>query len=208
MGGCSRDAAFRDAVPKRTLRLRLAPGLRLGLACGYVLTVVSLPRDTWLAHAVAAGVLVVVGILSRVPLSGWFRRILWLEPFVVSVAALALFQPDGLTLFGVMLAKSTLCLACMLLLSSSTPFHQLAEVLRQWRVPGLLVTTLVLAHRYLFVLAEESHRMRRARASRTLVATRAQWWTLLAGIVAQLFLRASERAERIYAAMCARGWRP
>jgi cobalt/nickel transport system permease protein len=134
--------------------------------------------------------------------------VLWLEPFAISVAALALFQPGGLHLFAAMLTKSTLCIACMLLLAIVAPFHQLVDTLRRWRVPGLLVTTLALAHRYLFVLAEESHRMRRARASRTFTRGRARWWTLLAGIIAQLFLRATERAERIYAAMCARGWKP
>jgi energy-coupling factor transporter transmembrane protein EcfT len=29
----------------------------------------------------------------------------------------------------------------------------------------------------------------------------------MATVISQLFIRSSERAERIYAAMCARGWR-
>ncbi|MGA2586237.1 MAG: CbiQ family ECF transporter T component [Candidatus Aminicenantales bacterium] len=32
-------------------------------------------------------------------------------------------------------------------------------------------------------------------------------WVLLSRIVGQLFLRSTERAERIYAAMSARGWK-
>jgi cobalt/nickel transport system permease protein len=62
-------------------------------------------------------------------------------------------------------------------------------------------------HRYLFVLVDEGERMRRARASRTFVRRRGHQWQTLATIVGQLFVRASERAERIYAAMCARGWK-
>jgi cobalt/nickel transport system permease protein len=62
-------------------------------------------------------------------------------------------------------------------------------------------------HRYLFVLLDESERMRRARASRTFQRQRRVRWNLLGSVVGQLFVRASERAERIYAAMCARGWK-
>jgi cobalt/nickel transport system permease protein len=49
--------------------------------------------------------------------------------------------------------------------------------------------------------------MRRARASRTFERQRRMRWHLLGTVVGQLFVRASERAERIYAAMCARGWK-
>jgi energy-coupling factor transporter transmembrane protein EcfT len=49
--------------------------------------------------------------------------------------------------------------------------------------------------------------MRRARASRTFTLRRRFQWHTLATVVGQLFVRASERAERIYDAMCARGWK-
>ena len=71
----------------------------------------------------------------------------------------------------------------------------------------MFVTTLTLMHRYLFVLADEAERMRRARASRTFTRGRRFQWHTLATVVGQLFIRASERAERIYDAMCARGWK-
>jgi len=69
------------------------------------------------------------------------------------------------------------------------------------------VTTLALLERYRFVLIEEGLRMRRARASRTVGPGKKVFaWQTLASVVAVLFVRATERAERIYAAMCARGW--
>ena len=49
--------------------------------------------------------------------------------------------------------------------------------------------------------------MRRARLSRTFSSGRRRHWQSLATVVGQLFVRASERAERIYDAMCARGWK-
>jgi energy-coupling factor transporter transmembrane protein EcfT len=43
--------------------------------------------------------------------------------------------------------------------------------------------------------------------SRTFTRRRRVRWQTLATVVGQLFVRASERAERIYDAMCARGWK-
>jgi len=91
--------------------------------------------------------------------------------------------------------------------ATTTPFPELLRVLRAIHTPALLVTTLALMYRYLFVLADEAQRMRRARQSRTLRPGRGRIWRLLATVVGQLFVRATGRAERIYAAMCARGWR-
>jgi cobalt/nickel transport system permease protein len=93
------------------------------------------------------------------------------------------------------------------LVSNTTPFSEILRVLRWVRVPSLLITTIALMHRYLFVLADESERMRRARLSRTIRRDRRLRWQALSTVVGQLFIRASERAERIYDAMCARGWR-
>ena len=42
--------------------------------------------------------------------------------------------------------------------------------------------------------------------SRTFSSQQTWSWRTLAKVVSQLFIRSSERAERIYAAMCARGW--
>ena len=103
--------------------------------------------------------------------------------------------------------RSTVCLAALVLLAATTPFSEIIRVLRSCRVPALLLTTLTLMDRYLFVLVEETARMGRARASRTFVQrSRFATWGLLANTLGQLFVRSVERAGRIYAAMCARGW--
>jgi len=54
---------------------------------------------------------------------------------------------------------------------------------------------------------DEAQRMKRARMSRTFTARRSRSWHAMSTVLSGLFLRASERAERIYAAMSARGWR-
>ena len=185
---------------------RLPAALKLVVALGLVVTVVLLPPPhLLLLGAVAIGVLV-VAVLSRIPWPFLVRRLVLLEPLVLGVAFLALFQSGGWHLFLFLIAKCTLCLLVMVLLANTTPFADLLQVLRAVRLPALLVTTLSLMHRYLFVLVDEAQRMKRARLSRTITPRRARDWRTLATVVSQLFIRASERAERIYGAMCARGW--
>ena len=185
---------------------RLPPGIKLLLALVLVLLTALLPRAAWSFFAAVAALLLALALLSQVPPRFLLRRLLIAEPFALGVAALALFQPNGGHIFLVMLTKSTLCLATMILLTATMPFTDLLATLHRARVPVVFVTTLALLYRYLFVLAGETGRMRRARMSRSFAAHRSRQWRALATVAGQLFVRATSRAERIFAAMSARGW--
>jgi cobalt/nickel transport system permease protein len=186
---------------------RLPAGLKLAAALGTVLVTAMLPVGAWSAFGVVAGLLVVIAALSHIPPRFVLWRLVVLEPLALGVAGLAILQPNGGRIFATMLAKTTLCLFTMILLSNTTPFSALLGVMRRARVPALLVSTLALMYRYLFVLTDEAQRMRRARVSRTFRPGRWWTWTTLATVIGQLFVRSTERAERIYAAMAARGWK-
>ena len=190
-----------DALPRR-----LPPVGRLAATLAFVMIVALLPRAAWSAYAAAAALLLLAVLVSRATPWPLAKRLLCLEPFVVGVSVLSLFQPAGFAVFLALLTKSTLCLAGMVLLTVTTPFSEILDALKALRVPALLVTTLALMYRYLFVLTDESRRMQRARKSRTFSGSRPGLWASLATVAGQLFIRSSERAERIYAAMCARGW--
>jgi cobalt/nickel transport system permease protein len=185
---------------------RLPAAAKLAVTLALVLAVVLLPRSPVAPLLALAAVLLLLAALSRLPARFLLKRLLLLEPLVIGVAGLMLFQPGGGRVFAVVLLKTNLCLLATVLLSNTTPFTVILRVLQRLRVPWLFVTTLTLMHRYLYVLADESERMRRARASRTFTRGRRFEWSTLATVVGQLFIRASERAERIYDAMCARGW--
>jgi len=186
---------------------RLPAALKLAAALVLVVMVVLLPPDRLSFLGAIAVFLFAVAGLSRIPWRFLVLRLILLEPFVLGVAILALFQPGGWRLFLFLVAKCTLCLLTMVLLSNTTPFSDLLRVLKAARVPALLVTILSLMYRYLFVLVDETQRMRRARMSRTFTPRRTRAWHALATVLGQLFIRTTERAERIYGAMCARGWK-
>jgi cobalt/nickel transport system permease protein len=186
---------------------RLPAEIKLAAAVAFVLAIALAPSPAWAVYGAGAAMLLLVVVATRIPLLHLGRRLLLVEPLIVGIAALSLLQPAGAQVFAAMLARGTLCLCCMLLLSSTTRFSDTLRVARAVRVPGLLVTTLALMHRYLFLLVDETGRMRRARRSRTYTSGILPIWQGLASTIAHLFVRSSERAERIYAAMCARGWR-
>ena len=186
---------------------RWPAGAKVGGAVAAVLGIVLLPRAAWTAYLACGVALAALAALSRVPPRVLARRVLLLEPFVIGVAALSLLQRGGGVVFLSMLAKSTLCLSTMVLLSATTRFSDLLGVAWRLRLPSLLVTSLALMSRYLTLLLEEAGRMSRARRGRTFLPGRAHAWRGAATVAAQLFVRSSERAERVYAAMCARGWR-
>jgi cobalt/nickel transport system permease protein len=188
--------------------LRRAPaGLKLAVALALALTVVLLPRAQPAGLLAVAVILTGLSAVSGIPVLFLLKRLLLLEPLVLGVAGLMWLQPGGGRLFALVMLKANLCLLTTILLSNTTPVTELVRVLRRLRVPWLFVTTLTLMHRYLFVLADEAERMRRARASRTFTRGRRFQWQAPASVVGQLFVRAAERAERIYNAMCARGWK-
>lgn len=186
---------------------RLPAVLKLGVALGIILVTVLMPATQTGWFVAVAVLLVLVAGLSRIRPLFLIKRLLLLSPFVLGVALVNALQPASPASWGSVTVRGVLCLFTVTLVSNTTPFSKILRVLRMVRVPGLLITTIALMHRYLFVLAGEEERMRRARACRTFNAQRPFQWHTLATVVGQLFVRASARAERIYDAMCARGWK-
>ena len=186
---------------------RLPAEAKLGAALTIILGTVLVP---WGWHAwfmTMVVLLALAALLSRIAMWFLIRRLLLLSPFVLGVVLVNALQDSVHGNWLALAARSGICLFTVVLLANTTSFGKVLGVLRSARVPALLVTTLALMHRYLFVLLDESERMRRARASRTFQSQRRMRWHVLGTLVGQLFVRASERAERIYAAMCARGWK-
>ena len=186
---------------------RAPPRLKLAAAMLIVIVTTLLPRRPDALYLAPAVVLLCVWIGCRMPLVHTLRRLMAAEFFILGIVLLSLFTPSAGPIVLAAVIKSNLCVFTMLLLTWTTPFHEILLVLRRLRLPTVMLTTLTLMCRYLPVLAEESRRMQRARASRTFSRSRRLAWRSLTTIIGQLFIRGAERAERIYLAMCSRGWK-
>ena len=185
---------------------RLPASFKVAAALLIVITLVIAPPSP-ITFCVAGFFLIMVAAASNVPGIFIVKRLIFLEPFVLGVAVLTLFQPHGGIKFLIVTTRSTLCIATLVLLSNTTAFSDILDVLKRAKVPGLMITTIALMYRYLFVLKDESARMRSARACRTFTRSHRHRWHTLATVLGQLFVRSVARAERIYSAMCARGWK-
>jgi cobalt/nickel transport system permease protein len=150
-------------------------------------------------------------MLAALPLV-FTRGAPYIATFEVGPVTLAVSE-EGLRQFTTIALKSWISVQAALLLTFTTPFHDLVDGLRELRLPRILVAIISFMYRYLAVLSGEAGRMNRARQSRS--ADRGThraggsilWRARVTGsMVGSLFLRSYERSERIYAAMQARGF--
>jgi cobalt/nickel transport system permease protein len=197
-----------DTESRHGTFLHRAPALlKLAAALVVLLAVALLPRHPDVRYLAPTALLLCLWPVARMPVIPTLRRLLLVEFFILGIALLSLLTPSTRPVFLAALIKSNLCVFTMLLLTWTTPFHEILLELRRLRLPAILLTTLALMCRYLPVLAEELRRMQRARASRTFSPDRRLAWHNLTTIIGRLFTRSADRAERIYLAMCARGWK-
>lgn len=191
------------AVPHAGAR---SPAARkLALTLGVILLVNALPARHAPWGLVLLPALIGAARVAGLRLRAWLKRSLIALPFVLSVSLLGLFQPHGGVLFLAVLVKSTVSLLAVQLLLQTTPASALLRTLRRVHVPEILCSTILLLQRYWFLLADEAARMRRARAGRTLRAGRLELWRAQGNALGLLFVRTVSRAERVQAAMRARG---
>jgi len=184
---------------------RAPAGLKLAASAVLILGLAALPagRAGW--GLCVLPVLLLITVLARLELKAQLSRWAFGLPFLLGVASLAAFQPHGLRIGLGLLLKSAISLFTLQLLASTTPIHELLWVLRRLRVPEPLCDALALLARYSSLLSEEARRMRRARAGRTLRASRFLLWRALGTSLGLLFVRTVSRAERVQIAMRSRG---
>ncbi|MFK0116388.1 cobalt ECF transporter T component CbiQ [Streptomyces sp. NPDC090994] len=197
----------------------LPPHTKLAAAFGFVVVVVSTPREAMWAFGLYALLLASVACAARVPAGFLLKRLLIEVPFV-AFAVLMPFVAEGdrvgvlglsLSVNGLwgawnVLAKGTLGVATSVLLASTTELRALLLGLQRLRLPPLLVQIASFMIRYGDVVTDEMRRMRIARESRGFEASGVRHWGVLAKSAGALFIRSYERGERVHLAMVSRGY--
>lgn len=156
--------------------------------------------------------------LGRIPLWLVLKKVLVAAPFAlvigiwnpildrqpgVEIGALSL-SSGWLSFFSIVL-RFALTVGAALALVACTGMNRLAAGLGQLGVPRVFVVQLLFLYRYLFVVADEGGKMLRAVALRS-AGARPLGLRVYGSLVGHLFLRAMDRAERVYRAMAARGF--
>ncbi len=152
-------------------------------------------------------ILIAMAMVSHIPLSYLLSRSALVLPFSGLIIIVNFFSGNfSLAQMSFTLFKSLLSVFTLLLLTSTTPFHEILKQLSRWRAPRLLIITLAFMYRYFFLLLQETEALRRAILLRH---TSVKGWdriTVHANIIGMLLIRSFERAERVYDAMRMRGF--
>jgi cobalt/nickel transport system permease protein len=192
--------------------MRLDARAKLLFALAFVTAVILIPTAHWcLLGSLGLLVSFLIGLVGASPRTLLLRWLgfLALVGFLAGMIAPGLPASRQLGVFPVVLsilAKNSLAFLMMLVLAESTPWRELLVAMRRLKVPRVLVATLEMMERYVHVLRDELDRMITARRARSFRSRGMLSWELLTGMIAMLFLRSFERAERVHAAMTARGW--
>lgn len=160
---------------------------------------------------------IIIITFAEIPLVPIIRRILVVEPLIIGIGILnPFFEKQTFTFIGITLSigwitflsifiKSGLSIAVALLLVATTGMERLGAALRMLKIPRIFVLQLLLTYRYISVLMEEVQRMLMAYSLRSPLqkGIKRSAWGSFAG---QLVLRTFDRAQRVYQAMCIRGF--
>lgn len=165
-------------------------------------------------------VLFPVALIAEAALPARFllRKVLAVAPFALAVGV---FNPlldrtvvatvagidvsGGWVSFGSILLRVLLTTIAALTLIATTGMPGVCAALQRLGMPDVLTTQLLLLYRYIFVLAEETMRMARARALRSF-GRRGMGLRTYVSMLGNLLLRTYARADRVYRAMLARGF--
>lgn len=196
-----RDPSIPDSPPARwDPRWKLAALLVFAVAVAFLRSLPPL--------GVALGIAVCLLLIARVPIVIILARagllLLAVAPFVV---VLPIFVENGWPIaVAIALRCLTIGLVSLFLLRTETVADTLAAA-RSLGVPGTLVMIAQLAYRYALTLFSEARRLRVAMLARGFrVRTTGHAYRSLGHAAGALLVSGGERAERVAAAMRARGF--
>jgi cobalt/nickel transport system permease protein len=194
----------------------------------FIFAALFTPAARWDLFAAMGALLALVTLAAGLSPRLIIGRSMLALPFVLA-ATPVLFNREGQTLFEVplfgwratdggveallsIMLRSWLSVLAATILTATTEPDRILRALRWLGVPRLLVATISFMWRYIFVIAEETQRMLRAREARSArpggqTGGSIAWRARVAGnMVGTLFLRSLSRGERVYVAMLARGY--
>lgn len=197
---------------------RLSASVKLPVTILYIITVMSFGKYDLSRLMPMVLLPVILYQLSGIPLRTCFYKLRIVLPLVMAVG---LFNPffdrqiilrigriavsGGVISMFTLMLKGILCLMMSFLLIASTPFDSICASLRQFHIPKMLVTLLLLTYRYIGVITSEAAVMTDAyhlRAPGQKGIHISAWGSFLG----QLLLRSMDRAQELYSGMLLRGY--
>lgn len=197
---------------------RLDPRAKLITTLMFIIAVVSFDKYALAAITPFFIYPIVLISLGELPAVYLLKKVLIVSPFAILVG---IFNPlmdkeilihigsigisGGWVSFLSILLRFILTVTAAFILLSLTGFNAVCEALIKFGAPRVFVIQLLFFYRYIFVLTYEAERMVRARSLRAF-NSRLMGFRTFISLIGHLLLRTLDRAERIYRAMCCRGF--
>ncbi|MEN8222610.1 MAG: energy-coupling factor transporter transmembrane component T [Acidobacteriota bacterium] len=151
--------------------------------------------------------LITILIMSGVPVWNIIKRTLVILPLVLPVIVLnSIFMESGLKHSLILSVRSFLSIFSLILLVSVTRFSDIMKTLSSWHFPRIMIMILSFMYRYFFLLTGEMEKMVRAVKLRSGGIRGVGLIRIYGQVLAILFIKSYERAERVYHAMLMRGY--
>jgi len=213
------DIGYMDSLASQHTPIhRLDPRAKLITTLVFITTVVSFGKYEISALIPFFVYPVFLCTAGNVPPRFLLKKLILVSPFAVMIG---IFNPlidreilirlgdtgisGGWISFASILVRFVLTVGAALVLIAVTGFYAVCTALEKLGTPRVFVVQLMFLYRYLFVLVDEASRMVRARSLRALGDGGAGIKTY-GSLVGHLLLKTMDRAQRIYLAMCCRGF--
>jgi cobalt/nickel transport system permease protein len=196
---------------------RLDPRVKTLATVVYLVVLASFGRQDVAGLLPLALFPVVLAVLGIVPVGLLVRKVALSLPFIVLLGAFLpvlertpvldlgpLQLSAGWIAFASLLLRAVLAVASATVLVAVTGMADLGSALDRLGLPRAFVQQLLLLYRYIFLLGEETRRRLLARTLRA--HGRGLGWAEFPAFAGHLLLRSWERAERVHAALLARGF--
>jgi cobalt/nickel transport system permease protein len=197
---------------------RIDPRVKLITTAVFIAAVVSFNKYAVYSLIPFFSFPIILILLGGLPAGYILKKVLLISPFAVLVG---IFNPildrsimchigsigisGGWVSFISILLRFVLTVTSTLALIALTGFNSVCLALERFKVPKPFIVQLLFLYRYMFVLTEELERMVRARAVRSFSRS-SMPFKVFASLIGHLLLRTLDRAERVYRAMCCRGF--
>ena len=213
------DIGYMDTLSSQQTPIhQLDPRAKLITSLVFITTVISFGKYEISALLPYFLYPVFLAAMGNVPPVYLLKKLLIVSPFAVMIG---IFNPlidrdilvniegigisGGWVSFVSILTRFTLTVGVALTLIAVTGFNAVCLALDKLGTPKVFVVQLVFLYRYVFVLVDEAARMVRARSLRTFEGG-GSGLKAYGPLVGHLLLRTMDRAQRVYMAMCCRGF--
>lgn len=213
------DIGYMDTLSSQQTPIhQLDPRAKLITSLVFITTVISFGKYEISALIPYFVYPVFLGAMGNVPSLYLLKKLLLVSPFAVMIG---IFNPlmdrdilvslggigisGGWVSFVSILIRFVLTVGGALTLIAVTGFNAVCMALDKLGTPRVFVVQLVFLYRYIFVLVDEAARMVRARSLRTFEGG-GSGIKAYGPLVGHLLLRTMDRAQRVYMAMCCRGF--